>query len=152
MSGEGNIATLRQIPKARSYQTSERLRMKITNRSLTGLISTATLALTSAFHADAAVMVTEKFVVVIAERCPEGDVACNNVTYTGVNRSTGESVTLKGQAWVRMCADNVTPCQHIGWLFKNGEYTYRVRETPPLLEVERNGKTVLEQQAVWTDY
>lgn len=60
--------------------------------------------------------------------------------------------TLKGQAWVRMCADNVTPCQHIGWLFKNGEYTYRVRETPPSLKVERNGKTLLDQQAVWTDY
>jgi hypothetical protein len=102
-------------------------------------------------RADAAVLLTEQFVVVVVEHCPEGDVACNNVTYTGVSRKTGETISLKGQAWLRMCADTVTPCEHVGWQFRNGEFTYRVRETPPSLEVERGGKTVIEQKAVWVD-
>jgi len=117
----------------------------------THLVVGAVAALPIASTVNAAVLVTEQFVVVIVERCPEGDVACNNVSYTGVNRNTGEVVSLKGQAWVRMCADTVTPCEHVGWQFKNGEYTYRVRETPPSLEVERGGKTLIQQKAVWTD-
>lgn len=110
------------------------------------------LAMAMASQANAAVLVTEQFVIVIVERCAEGDVACNDVKYTGVNRKTGESISLKGQAWVRMCAQTNTPCQHLGWHFRNGEFTYRVRETPPSLEIERDGKMVLEQKAVWSDY
>ena len=112
----------------------------------------ATLAFAAPWKADATTLVTEQFVIVIVEQCLEGDVACNNVKYTGVSRSTGESLTLQGRAWVRMCPDTVTPCQHVGWVFKKGEYVYRVRETPPTLEVERNGKTLLEQKAIWADY
>jgi hypothetical protein len=98
-----------------------------------------------------AVLLTPQFVVVVVERCPEGDVACNDVTYTGVNRNTGESIHLKGQAWVRLCADRVTPCQHIGWQFKNGDLIYRVQETPAVLQVERRGKTLLEEAGKWAD-
>jgi hypothetical protein len=98
-----------------------------------------------------AVLLTPQFVVVVVERCPEGDVACNDVTYTGVNRKTGESIFLKGQAWVRLCADRVTPCQHLGWEFKNGDLTYRVQESPAVLQVERRGKTLLEQKGKWAD-
>ena len=112
----------------------------------------AALVLPFALAANAAVLVTEQFVVVIVERCAEGDVACNSVTYTGVDRKTGKAISLKGRAWVRMCAGGVTPCEHLGWQFRNGEFTYRIRETPPSLEVERGGKTVLEQKAVWADY
>ena len=116
------------------------------------LIVGAMAALPIASPASAAVLVTEQFVIVVVERCPEGDVTCNNVSYTGINRKTGEAISLKGQAWVRMCADTVTPCEHVGWQFKSGEFTYRVRATPPSLEVERGGKTVIEQKVVWTDY
>ncbi len=112
----------------------------------------AALALAMQPPADAAVLVTEQFVIVIVEQCPEGDVACNNVKYTGVNRSTGETLTLKGQAWVRMCADAVSPCQHIGWQFRNGDYVYRIRETPPSLIIERNGRMLIEQKATWSAY
>ena len=97
------------------------------------------------------VLLTPQFVVVVVERCPEGDVACKDVTYTGVNRKTGESIFLMGQAWVRLCADRVTPCQHLGWVFKKGDLTYRVQETPPVLLVERRGKTLLEQRGKWAE-
>lgn len=116
------------------------------------LIVSAMAAFLGASSATAAVLATEQFVIVIVERCPEGDVACNDVSYTGINRKTGEAISLKGQAWVRMCADAVTPCEHVGWQFKNGEFTYRVRETPPSLEVERGGKTLIDQKAVWLEY
>jgi hypothetical protein len=111
-------------------------------------------ALVAASQASAAmsvVLLTRQFVVVIVERCPEGDVACNDVTYTGVNRKTGESIHLKGQAWVRLCADRVTPCQHLGWQFRNGDLVYKVQETPAVLQVERRGKTLLEETGKWAD-
>jgi len=121
--------------------------MKLTTLLLGGLT-----ALSSSFSANGAVLVTEQFVIVIIERCPEGEVSCDDVVYTGVNRKTGESIALKGEAWVRMCADGATPCEHLGWQFKNGDFTYKIRETPPSLAVERGDKILLEQNAVWTDY
>lgn len=100
----------------------------------------------------AAVLVTARYVVVVTEHCEEGDVACGEVSYTGVNRETGESISLQGEAWVRYCADGVTPCQHLGWVFRRGSVVYRVTETPAVLSVERDGKRVLEQPAVWSDW
>ncbi|WP_150048730.1 MULTISPECIES: hypothetical protein [Methylomonas] len=119
---------------------------------LTTLLLGSLTALPAFCSANGAVLVTEQFVIVIAEHCPEGEVSCTDVGYTGVNRKTGEAIALKGEAWVRMCADGITPCGHLGWQFKNGDFIYKVRETPPALTVERGGKNLLKQNAVWTDY
>lgn len=98
--------------------------------------------------AAAGVLVTPHFVVVIAEHCPEGDVACNDVTYTGVSRATGKALTLQGESLVHMCADQVTPCRHLGWTFQRGDTTYTVRENGEL-HVVRGNQHLVDQQGKW---
>jgi hypothetical protein len=98
--------------------------------------------------ARAGVLVTPGYAVVIAERCPEGDVACADVVYTGVSRRTGASLTLHGTAFSTTCADRVTPCRHLGWRFPHGTLVYTVTDDGALL-VTRGGKLVISQQGRW---
>jgi hypothetical protein len=98
--------------------------------------------------ADAGVLVTPGYAVVIAERCPEGDVACADVVYTGVSRHSGAALTLRGEAFSSTCRDGTTPCRHLGWRFANGKVVYTVTDDGALL-VTRDGKLVLSQQGTW---
>ena len=98
--------------------------------------------------ADAGVLVTPGYAVVVAEQCPEGDVACADVVYTGVSRRTGASLTLHGKAFSSPCRDGATPCRHLGWRFANGNVVYTVTDDGALL-VTRDGKLVLSQQGHW---
>ena len=62
---------------------------------------------------------TKNFIVHITRNCPEGEVVCNNVSYTGTRLRNGESIKLTGRTVYRMCADKVTPCQFLGYEFRN---------------------------------
>ena len=98
--------------------------------------------------AHAGVLVTPGYAVVIAEQCPEGDVACADVVYTGVSRRTGASLTLHGKAFSSPCRDGTTPCRHLGWRFADGNAVYTVTDDGALL-VTRDGELVLSQQGTW---
>lgn len=98
--------------------------------------------------ADAGVLVTPGYAVVVAEQCPEGDVACADVVYTGVSRRTGAALTLHGKAFSTTCRDGTTPCRQLGWRFAHGNVVYTVTDDGALL-VTRNGKLVLSQQGRW---
>ncbi|MDO1530438.1 hypothetical protein QMK61_16495 [Fulvimonas sp. R45] len=100
--------------------------------------------------AEAGVLVTPQYVVVIAEQCGEGDVACKDVVYTGVDRRTGAALTLRGKALVHMCPDGTTPCRHLGWTFKNGDIAYTVSDDGAL-DVTRGDKLLLEQKGRWVE-
>lgn len=99
----------------------------------------------------ARILSTPNFVVVIVETCEEGVVGCDQVAYTGVNRSTGKSITLSGSALMHMCADGVTPCQHLGYEFRNGDVTYTVTNDGTLA-VSRKGKVFAKEQGKWLAY
>jgi hypothetical protein len=114
------------------------------------LLPLLVLGLVASMGARAGVLVTPRFVVVIAEQCAEGDVACDKVVYTGVDRRSGAALTLHGKAWVHLCADRVTPCRHLGWRFANGGTTYAVSDDG-LLEVTRDGRSVVHQQGKWVE-
>jgi hypothetical protein len=98
--------------------------------------------------AGAGVLVTSGYAVVVAEQCPEGDVACADVVYTGVSRRTGAALTLHGQAFSSTCRDGTTPCRHLGWRFAHGNVVYTVTDDGALL-VTRDGRLVLSQQGQW---
>ncbi|MCX7513818.1 hypothetical protein [Frateuria sp. STR12] len=112
------------------------------------LLALAALAFATAMPADAGVLVTPGYAVVVAEQCAEGDVACADVVYTGVSRRTGASITLHGAAFSTTCADGTTPCRHLGWRFPHGTLVYTVTDDGALL-VTRDGKLVLSQQGKW---
>ena len=91
---------------------------------------------------------TKNFVVHITRNCPEGQVVCNNVSYTGTRLRTGESITLTGRTVYRMCSDKVTPCQFLGYEFLNRDYRYFVTESGTL-KVYKQKKLLLEESGSW---
>jgi hypothetical protein len=91
---------------------------------------------------------TKNFRVTITNHCPEGYVACNNVTYYGVNLNTGASIKLTGRTVHTLCADEATPCRLVGYEFSNGNYRYFVTEEGRL-QVYRGGTLVLNQRGNW---
>jgi hypothetical protein len=91
---------------------------------------------------------TPTYLVRITENCPEGEAGCQDVRYEGRNIKTGSSITLTGQAVVRLCADRVTPCSREGHRFRSGKVEYRV--TPDgLLRVTQGDKVLVEEQGEW---
>jgi hypothetical protein len=93
---------------------------------------------------------TKNFVVQITRNCPEGEVVCNNVSYTGTSLKTGASIKLTGRTLYRMCADKVTPCQFLGYEFLNGHYRYVVTESGTLT-VYKQQKLLFEESGAWRD-
>ncbi len=91
---------------------------------------------------------TPSYSVTIESKCAEGEVACDNVTYTGVNKKTGKSITLQGATWHTMCADGVTPCQFLGYRFENGDVVYTVSEDGTL-EVVKDTEVLVDEQGNW---
>jgi len=99
-------------------------------------------------RAVAAELRTPTYLIRITENCPEGEVGCQDVRYEGRNIKTGSSITLKGQAVMRLCADRVTPCSHEGHRFRSGKVEYRL--TPDgLLRVTQGDKILVEEQGEW---
>ena len=88
---------------------------------------------------------TKNFSIKITGNCPEGYVTCNNVTYQGTDLRSGESIRLKGRTHHTICKDGVTPCRFLGYVFRNGNYLYRVTNMN-ILEVYKGGKLILSEQ------
>ena len=91
---------------------------------------------------------TRNFIVKITRNCPEGEVVCNNVSYTGTSLRTAESIKLTGRTVYRLCSDRVTPCQFLGYEFINRNYRYFVTESG-ILRVYKQGKLLLEESGLW---
>lgn len=99
--------------------------------------------------ASAADLETKNYLVHIESACAEGDVSCNQMTYTGKSKISGNAITLSGGSWHTTCADGVTPCRFLGYRFANGNVTYYVHQDG-LLEVIRNQDEVLvREQGQW---
>jgi len=69
----------------------------------------------------AEILVTPTYRITVSERCEEGVVGCDKVSYVGVNIKTGKSITLNGKSVMVMCADGVTPCHLAYYEFKTVE-------------------------------
>ncbi|WP_250464796.1 hypothetical protein [Microbulbifer litoralis] len=93
-------------------------------------------------------LVTENYTIEIQQNCGEGNVTCDDVSYHSKSHKSGNQLRLKGKTLSRMCADGVTPCQFLGYEFKNGNTTYTVLDSGRLL-VEQNGKTLVDESGEW---
>ena len=92
---------------------------------------------------------TPSYNVTIQSNCAEGEVSCDDVSYTGVNKKSGKAITLKGSTWHTLCADGVTPCRFLGYKFKNGDVTYTVSEEGVLEVVKKGNKVLFSEQGNW---
>jgi hypothetical protein len=96
----------------------------------------------------AEILVTPNYRITVSERCEEGVVGCDNVSYVGVNTKTGKSISLNGKSVMVMCADGVTPCHLAYYEFKNGELRYSVFPDGRLT-VEKGGKVIVSESGTW---
>ena len=101
-----------------------------------------------ASQAGASTLTTPSFVIEIKVHCEEGNVSCDNVTYLGTSKKTGKSISLRGKTKHTLCADGVTPCQFLGYEFKNGKIWYSVLEEGSLV-VMQGKKVLLEEKGTW---
>ncbi|MBF2028162.1 MAG: hypothetical protein IGS48_15585 [Oscillatoriales cyanobacterium C42_A2020_001] len=109
---------------------------------------TATLTLLTIQAAIAETLQTRNFRVTVTRNCAEGSVTCNDVTYVGRNRRTGESIRLRGKTLHTLCQDGVTPCRFLGYEFRNGVYRYLVTEDGTL-RVYQGQKLILNERGTW---
>lgn len=94
-------------------------------------------------------LTTPGYVVTLTGHCAEGEVGCDRMTYHGVSRATGASITLTGKTVMVRCGDGTTPC-HVGdYEFHNGAVVYRVYPQGRLV-VSRDGRVLVDQSGNWS--
>jgi hypothetical protein len=106
------------------------------------------LVIASITSLQASTLITPSFKISIESLCPEGETACENVEYVGVDRRTGKSIALLGREVHAMGQDGVTPGQFWGYLFKNGKTTYFVGEDGEL-RVIQGAKLLMHEMGTW---
>lgn len=97
---------------------------------------------------NASVLDTPSYIVDIDVRCAEGEVACNNVIYTGQYKQSSQITILKGKTVHTTCGDDVTPCRFLGYSFKSGKISYFVKESGYLI-ISVGDNIVIEEQGQW---
>lgn len=99
------------------------------------------------------ILETENYMIEITVRCSEGDVACERVSYKGINKTTGATLELHGETMHTPCRDGVTPCRFLGYRFRNGKTDYFVWEAGDnekgALEVRTDRQVLLTERGIW---
>lgn len=93
-------------------------------------------------------LLTESWDICIDVRCPEGVVGCKDVRYAGLHRKTGKTLKLSGEELHTLCADKVTPCRFLGYVFRYGRQRYHVWENGTLV-ISQGGKVLLQETGKW---
>ncbi|MBF4343872.1 hypothetical protein EAY39_24650, partial [Vibrio anguillarum] len=70
----------------------------------------------ASFSSISATLVTENYVVLIESKCIEGNVTCDDVTYTGKSKRSGNEIILTGHTLHTYLSDG-TPSIFIGYEF-----------------------------------
>lgn len=96
--------------------------------------------------ANASIFETPSFIVKIEVHCPEGNVTCEDVSYTGTSKKSGKSIFLKGRTMHTRCVDG-TPCRFLGYTFSSGKVTYQIRDD--VLIVMNGDETLVSESGHW---
>ena len=80
----------------------------------------------------------------IERRCQEGWVSCNNVQLEIYNKKTGENLRILGSTHHSTCADGISPCRFIGYIFKKDDLKIVIDYQNIVLI--RNGTQILREQ------
>jgi hypothetical protein len=103
----------------------------------------ATVGITSAANAET--IRTKNFEIKIVRHCEEGNVMCDQVTYIGKDLNTGKSIRLNGRTM-----NAPQSYTFLGYVFRNGEYTYEITRNNLLL-VSRGDRIILREQGTAID-
>ena len=98
-----------------------------------------------AFQAEAKEMYSSKtYEFSIERRCQEGWVSCDNVLLESRNKKTGENLRIIGSTHHSTCADGISPCRFIGYIFKKDDLKIVIDDQNIVLI--RNGTQILREQ------
>ena len=114
-----------------------------------GLAGAAVVFVTALAHATQT-LTTASQVITIDVRCEEGELGCTDVHFSGVERKTGRTLSLRGEEVYRLCADGETPCQFLHYRFEQGDLVYLLGDNG-LLHVKQGEQVLIEEQGEW-DY
>ena len=120
------------------------------------LFITLTINTSFALADTSLILTTKTYKITLIRHCEEGDLDCENVSYTGINLKTGKVIHLKGHEVVHYCPDDwgdgpgKTVCNPWGYKFVNGIYTYYV-DNIGILRVSRGDKIILEEKGNWDE-
>jgi hypothetical protein len=95
----------------------------------------------------ASTLETPSFVITIEIHCKEGEVTCDRVTYHGVSKKSGKSISLKGKTKHSIGKDG-SPSQFQGYEFQSDRTHYWVGQDG-LLEVIRGEKVLVSEKGNW---
>ncbi|OWO79234.1 hypothetical protein B5C26_22000 [Photorhabdus luminescens] len=89
---------------------------------------------------------TEKFIITINVLCPEGEVICDDVVYTGIRKKDSATLTLKGKTLNKNCKTGT--CNLYGYEFINRGTTYTIY-LDGILEITQGNKLLLSEVGKW---
>jgi hypothetical protein len=139
-SAESGFGCWRRIIMAKPY------------RCAASALALLTLLVAAPARADpdegAQILDTPGFTIRIEVRCPEGNVTCETVAYRGKSKRTGQVLALMGRTAHTTCADRVTPCRFLGYIFRSGAYSYFVSEAGDLV-VSKGDKELVREAGAW---
>ncbi|WP_226647857.1 hypothetical protein [Microbulbifer variabilis] len=98
-------------------------------------------------HAE--ILTTANYEVKITRNCPEGYVYCENVTYEGKSKKSGNSIIITGETWYSLCKDGITPCRFLGYRFKNGNHHYLVYSEGVLEVIKGDNTVIIRENGTW---
>lgn len=88
---------------------------------------------------------TKNFLIKLQTNCEEGNVSCDDISYTGIRKSDGATIHLKGKTLNRSCEKST--CDVYGYEFKNGSYIYKIYgRAPESLTVQKDNKVILYEE------
>jgi hypothetical protein len=89
---------------------------------------------------------TTSFTIDIQKNCQEGEVTCDNISYTGTRKSDGSQIHLIGHT-----LNNKNTFDLYGYTFKNGDYTYSIYIQSAEFILEKNGKVIVAEKGEWSE-
>jgi hypothetical protein len=96
------------------------------------------------------ILETRHYRITLTDTGEEGDIE-PDVTYHGLSKTSGRSITLAGTMWHTHSDIDNCPGHYLGYIFKSGKTVYAIEdqsETPSLV-VTRDGKTLVDEKGVW---
>ncbi len=94
------------------------------------------------------VLDTPSFAIRIEVQCPEGEVTCEDVSLRAENKQTKRVLNLGGRTSHRMCADNVTPCRFLGYVFRSDTLTCFIGDGGEFL-LQEGQKVLVQESGAW---
>ncbi|PHM35986.1 hypothetical protein Xmau_04387 [Xenorhabdus mauleonii] len=98
------------------------------------------------FAAYTSVFETKNYDITINVRCSEGNVSCDDVVFTLLNKQKQTSLVMKGKTLNRDCITG--SCDFYGYEFKNKGRIYKIYQYG-ILDISKKGKLISSESGVF---